>query len=97
MSNNKIATCSYDKLVKIWSSQTSSFITELAGHEDEVYQLAFSRKHNILASSSYDKTIKLWKEYEKWRELKTLYGHKGKTWALTFIDSVNKLATGAKD
>ncbi|EAS04788.1 WD domain, G-beta repeat protein (macronuclear) [Tetrahymena thermophila SB210] len=95
--NNKIATCSYDSIIKIWKKNNSSLIQELKGHTDEVYQLSYSNKHNLLASSSYDKTIRIWKEYSEWKQLVTLRGHTGKTWAVKFIDVTNKLATGGND
>jgi WD40 repeat protein len=75
LDENRLATCSYDKSVKIYNFRTANLVAALQEHTDEVYQLAVSKKHRLLASSSYDQTVRVWKEYSTWKLLITLRGH----------------------
>jgi WD40 repeat protein len=59
---NYVATCSYDKLVKIWivsSSLNWTLITTYSQHSDRVFALEWLDQ-DTLASGSGDGTIKLW-------------------------------------
>jgi WD40 repeat protein len=59
---NYVATCSYDKLVKIWNVSSSlnwTLITTYSQHTSGVVALEWLDK-DTLASGSYDTTIKLW-------------------------------------
>jgi len=59
------------------SSLSGSKQKALAGHEDQVSSLAWSRGGAVLASGSYDKSLRLWQVSEtgQARELHTLGGH----------------------
>ncbi|MFW6358566.1 MAG: WD40 repeat domain-containing protein [Chroococcales cyanobacterium] len=62
--NQKIASGSNDKTIKIWDIETGESQT-LIGHREtdwfgDVNSVAFSPNGKILASGSQDKTIKLW-------------------------------------
>ena len=41
--------------------ETGKLLTEVKGHERDVYSLAYSTKAEILYSGSYDESIKAWK------------------------------------
>lgn len=65
-----LATASYDKEIHTWNvtqepnqsdSQSSTLNSQLLGHNDAVFSLAFHPLHGkILASASGDRTVKLW-------------------------------------
>jgi protein transport protein SEC13 len=68
----KLATCSSDKTIKIFSctgghsqhQNASSLIADLRGHEGHVWQIAWAHPMygSVLASCGYDKRIIVWKE-----------------------------------
>ncbi|MHC5932557.1 WD40 repeat domain-containing protein, partial [Nostoc sp.] len=69
-----IASASLDKTVKLWRMD-GSLITTLKGHEDYVWQVAFSPDGKTIASASWDKTVKLWRMDGSL--ITTLKGHDG--------------------
>lgn len=100
LKKNFLATSSYDRTIKIWDygdQYDLKLVSVIAEHKDEVYQLAYSKKHNLLASSSYDQSVKVYREFKEWKVLFTLKGHNAKTWALEFIDNIDRLLSGGSD
>lgn len=71
----RLATCSSDRLVKIFELKPSGQtypIAELSGHEGPVWQVAWAHPKfdNVLASCSYDKKVIVWKEITgKWQKI----------------------------
>ncbi len=59
LSNDKFATCSEDKTIKIWNFPNIVLSAILEGHTEDVYCLEKINKDTILSCSS-DKTIKKW-------------------------------------
>lgn len=55
-----LASCSYDKTVKVWDVKTGQEIHTLRGHSDRVLSLTLSPDGQLLVSCSADKTIKIW-------------------------------------
>uniref|UniRef100_A0A023F8A0 Protein SEC13 homolog n=1 Tax=Triatoma infestans TaxID=30076 RepID=A0A023F8A0_TRIIF len=63
-----MATCSSDRLIKIFNLKTQELITDLNGHFGPVSQLSWAHPKFgcILASCSFDKRIIIWKEDHGW-------------------------------
>jgi WD40 repeat protein len=55
-----LATCGYDRLIKLWNVETGELIRELKDHSDAVYGVAFSPDGTLLASGSADRAVKVW-------------------------------------
>lgn len=55
-----VATCSYDRLVKLWKTSDGSEAGTLQEHSDAVYGLAFRPDGKLLASVAADRTVKVW-------------------------------------
>ncbi len=55
-----LATCSYDRLIKIWETSTGNLLRTLKDHSDAVYGLAFRPDGKLLASVAADRSVKIW-------------------------------------
>lgn len=55
-----MATGSFDKTAKIWSTDTGNCIYTFAGHKAEVVTISFDPHKSLLATGSMDQTCKLW-------------------------------------
>src|SRR5262249_7614271 len=55
-----LATCSYDRLVKLWDATSGKELRTLKDHSDAVYGIAFSPDGKLLASGSADRAVKVW-------------------------------------
>ena len=61
--NNRIASCSKDKTIKIWKSNppySDTPIKVLKGHRYFVYSLLYMKERDIMISGSWDVTLRLW-------------------------------------
>ena len=56
----RIATASYDKLIKLWDVESGKEIRTLKDHIDAVYALAFTPDGKRLVSASADRGVKIW-------------------------------------
>jgi WD40 repeat protein len=56
----KIITCSDDRTIKIWSTESGECLKILTGHSEEVQSLMISNDKKYLISGSKDKTVKVW-------------------------------------
>lgn len=66
-----LASCSYDRLVKIWSVPEGKLVQELKDHSDSVYAVAFNKDGSMLASTGADRAIKVW-DTKTWKKLHAL-------------------------
>ena len=55
-----LASCSYDKLVKLWDCKAWKHIRDLKDHSDAVYGIAWSPDGTYLATAAADRTVKIW-------------------------------------
>jgi WD40 repeat protein len=55
-----LATCGYDRLIKLSDVATGKEVRTLKDHSDAVYSLAFSPDGKLLASAAADRAVKVW-------------------------------------
>jgi U3 small nucleolar RNA-associated protein 13 len=68
-----IASCSYDKSIKIFNNKLEE-LGVLKGHKRAVMDISFSKYAKLIASTSTDKTIKIW-NLTDFSCIKTFEGH----------------------
>ena len=85
ISNELLASSSWDQTVRIWNLTTNTCKFNLTGHTQSVYGLK-QITSNILASGSVDRTIKLW-DLTSGQLIRTLTGHTH--WIWWSIDLLN--------
>lgn len=91
-----LATCSTDKLAKIWDwkAEMPAEKAKLEGHADAVWSVTWS-KDGSLATGAADRKIKLWSREGK--EEATLEGHKDWVSDVAFSPDGSQLASGSHD
>jgi WD40 repeat protein len=57
---NTLATCGYDRLIKLWDTGTGQEQRALKDHSDSVYSVGFSPDGKLLASGGADRAVKVW-------------------------------------
>lgn len=67
-SSDKIATGSFDKTCKLWSTESGKCYHTFKGHNAEIVCLAFNPQSTALATGSMDNTAKIW-DIETGKEL----------------------------
>jgi WD40 repeat protein len=55
-----LATCSYDRLIKLWDVASGELVQTLKDHSDAVYGVAFNSDGQLLASAAADRAVKVW-------------------------------------
>lgn len=75
-----MATCSYDKTIKIWDSRSWNSISTFKGHILAINDIAFTPDGKYLVSAGDDSLLRLW-ELESGKEINTFKGHEG--WVLS--------------
>jgi len=94
-SGSILASCSDDRLVKLWNSTNSKACHDLIGHSKEVTQVKWNNR-NILASASYDASVRLW-NVEKYVCLHVLTHQFEPVNSITFHPCGQYLMSGSQD
>jgi WD40 repeat protein len=55
-----LASCGYDRLIKLWDAATGKELRALKDHSDTIYSVAFSPDGRLLASGAADRAVKVW-------------------------------------
>jgi WD40 repeat protein len=55
-----LASCGYDRLIKLWDVAAKKESRVLKDHSDSVYGIAFSPDGKLLASAAADRAVKVW-------------------------------------
>ncbi len=95
-SSDQLATCSYDKSIILWDSQTGQQVRTFPGHNGAVYDIAFSPDGQSLLSASADDTCKAWRVSDGLR-LDTLPQPLKEEYACTFSPNGNLIAAVGAD
>jgi len=91
-----LASCSYDRLVKIWSVPEGKLIQELKDHSDSVYAVAFNKDGTMLASTGADRAIKVW-DTKTWKKLYALSDSTDWVYTLAWSPVKNQLLGAGAD
>jgi hypothetical protein len=91
-----LATCSYDKLVKIWNVDSGAEVSVLKDHSDAVYAVAFSPDAKLLATGAADRAVKVW-DVASGRRLYTLGEPTDWVYAVAWSPDGKYLAAGGVD
>jgi WD40 repeat protein/serine/threonine protein kinase len=94
--STRLATASWDRMVRVWEVASGRLLLELKGHEEPVTSVAFSPDGRQIASGSYDKTINLW-DAATGRNVRTLRGHESSVFGVAFSPDGKQLASAGND
>jgi WD40 repeat protein len=96
ISNELLASSSWDKTVRIWNLKTNTCKFILTGHTHNVYGLK-QITSSILASGSFDTTVKLW-DLTSGELIRTLTGHTSNIqWSVDLLNNGQTLVSGSQD
>eukprot|EP00917_Polyrhabdina_sp_WS-2016_P004671 GHVP01010748.1.p1 GENE.GHVP01010748.1~~GHVP01010748.1.p1 ORF type:complete len:495 (+),score=68.36 GHVP01010748.1:1259-2743(+) len=91
-----IASCSFDKLVKLWDGVSGKFLGNLQGHIGRVYCSCWSPDGRLLVTAGTDSLLKLWDSTtRKWKH--DLPGHADEIYALAWSGDGTLVASAGKD
>jgi WD40 repeat protein len=91
-----LASCGYDKLIKLWDVVSGKEVRTLKEHSDSVYAVAFSSDGKLLASAAADRAVKLW-DAATGRLLYTLGEPTDWVYALAWAPGSRRLAGAGAD
>jgi WD40 repeat protein/serine/threonine protein kinase/Tfp pilus assembly protein PilF len=89
----RVASAGWDKVVRVWDSDTGREILALPGHGDMIMSLAYSPDGKRLASGGHDRMVKIW-DAKTGREILTLKGLAYGVESVAFSPDGKLLATG---
>ncbi|BBC26960.1 NB-ARC domain-containing protein [Pseudanabaena sp. ABRG5-3] len=95
-SDGQLASAGEDCLIKIWDVHTGQIVSAIAGHQKQIWAIAFSADGQMLASAGDDETVKLW-SMSTGEVIRTLYGHKNRIWSVAFSPDAKTLVSGSDD
>jgi WD40 repeat protein len=91
-----LATCGYDRLVKLWAVADCKEKRDLKEHTDAVYAVAFSPDSKALASAGADRTVKVW-DVATGRKRVTMSDATAELYAVAFAPEGETVLAGGVD
>lgn len=91
----KFLSCGYDKTVRLWSAEERHHLSIFKEHVHRVRCVAWVGEDQA-ASGGDDETIRLW-NVASGNGLRTLSGHKGSVFAVTYVPEKHLLLSGGQD
>jgi WD40 repeat protein len=92
----RLASCGYDKLVRIWDTTTGKPTGVLKEHTEAVYAVAFNGDGSLLASGAADRSVKIW-DVASGLRLYTITEPTDAVWTLAFRPGTSELAAAGAD
>ena len=92
----RLASCGYDRLIRVWDTATGKLTAVLKEHTEAVYAVAFSDDGQVLASAAADRSVKIWKVADGTR-LYTITDPTDAVLTLAFRPTTRQLAAGGQD
>ena len=90
-----MASCSFDKTVRIWDILTGACLKTLNGHSAAILGVAYSPCGSVLASGGEDGTVRLWDVTSG--ECTKVFKHKKAVWHVAYAPDGLTLASGSYD
>ena len=94
--SNQLATCSLDKLILVWDTESGAVVRTIKNHADIVTSVAYSPDGKRLASGSADKTAKVY-DAENGLQVAGLSAHNDAVLQVAFSPDSKYLATAGAD
>ncbi|CAL5993002.1 Notchless [Hexamita inflata] len=91
-----IASCSFDRTVRIWSGQNGKFLSRFQAHASEVYQVCFSSDSRLVLSGGKDSTCKVY-SIKQQKLLRELPGHADEVYCVDWSLNGEYGISGSKD
>jgi WD40 repeat protein len=91
-----LASCGYDRLVKLWDTGSAQELKTLKDHSDSVYGVAFNSDGTLLASVAADRAVKVW-DVDSGTRLFTLGEATDWVYAVAWSHQGNHLAAAGVD
>ena len=92
----RLASCGYDRMIRIWDTASGKLAAVLKEHTEAVYAVAFSDDGRLLASAAADRSVKIWK-VEDGTRLYTITDPTDAVLTLAFRPGTRQLAAGGQD
>ncbi len=93
---SRLATAAWDRVARLWDTNSGALLMSLEGHGSVIYALAFSQDGSRLATASHDKTTRVW-DTGSGALLSTLEGHERAVVEVEFSPDGAQLATSSED
>jgi WD40 repeat protein len=92
----RLASCGYDKSIRIWDTASGKTVGVLKEHTEAVYAVAFSADSVLLASAAADRSVKIWNVADGVR-LYTITDPTDAVLSLAFRPATRELAAAGQD
>ena len=93
---SRLASCGYDKVIRVWDTASGKTVGALKEHTEAVYAVAFSGDGALLASAAADRSVKIWKVADGVR-LYTITEPTDAVLTLAFRPGTRQLVAGGQD